>query len=95
MKSLLLAGIMSVTSATASYAQYYWVTGNRGTGKCDIVNSASQPVAYGLPAYAGSGSEYNTSFASGPYKSLDDAKVARSTISECPQPGSAGEDEKE
>jgi hypothetical protein len=95
MKSLLLAGIMSVTSVTASYAQYYWVTGDRGTGKCNIVNSASQPVAYGLPAYAGSGSEYNTSFASGPYKSLDDAKLARSTITECPQPSSTDGDAKE
>ena len=95
MKSLLLAGIMSVTFATASYAQYYWVTGDRGTGKCNIVNSASQPVAYGLPAYAGSGSEYNTWFASGPYKSLDDAKLARSTISECPQPSSTDGDAKE
>ena len=94
MKTLLLAGIMSVTSATASFAQYYWVTGDRSTGKCNIVNSESQPVAYGLPAYAGSGSEYNTSFASGPYKSLDDAKLARSTISECPQPSSTG-DQKE
>jgi len=94
MKSLLLAGVMSVMFATASHAQY-WVTGDRSTGKCNIVNSASQPVAYGLPAYAGSGSEYNTWFASGPYKSLDDAKLARSTIRECPQPDPAGGDEKE
>ena len=94
MKSLLLAGVMSVAFATAGYAQY-WVAGDRSTGKCNIVNSESQPVAYGLPAYAGSGAEYNTSFASGPYQSLDDAKLARSTISECPQPSSTDGDQKE
>jgi hypothetical protein len=95
MKSLLLAGIMSVAFATACYAQNYYVTGDRSTGKCNVVNSPTPPVVYGLPAYAGSGSEYNTSFASGPYKSLDDAKLARSGISECPAPASADEDKKE
>lgn len=90
MKSLLLAGIMSVTFATAACAQY-WVAGDRSTGKCNIVTS--QPVTFGLPAYAGSGSEYKTSFASGPYKSLDDAKLARSTISACPPPNPADEKE--
>jgi len=94
MKSLLLAGIVSVTFATASYAQTYWVTGDRSTGQCNVVNSASPPVVYGLPAYAGSGSEYKTSFASGPYKSLDDAKLARSGISECPAPPASADDDK-
>lgn len=94
MKSLLLAGIMSVTLATASYAQY-WVTGDRSTGQCNIINSASPPVVYGLPAYAGSGSEYKTSFASGPYKSADDAKLARSGIRECPAPPASADDKKE
>jgi hypothetical protein len=93
MKSLLFAGIMSVSFATAAYTGEYWVAGDRSTGKCNIVTS--QPVVYGLPAYAGSGSEYSTSFASGPYQSLDDAKLARSTISECPKPTSADGDEKE
>ena len=83
MKSLLLAGIMSAAFATASYAQY-WVAGDRSTGKCNI--ETSQPVTYGLPAYESSGSEYKTSFTSGPYKSLDDAKLARSGISACPPP---------
>ncbi|MBI5322043.1 hypothetical protein [Bradyrhizobium sp.] len=82
MKSLLLAGVMSVAFATASHAQNYWVAGDRNTGKCNILTS--QPVTFGLPAYAGSGSEYSTSFTSGPYKSMDDAKLARSTISACP-----------
>lgn len=94
MKSMLLAAILSSAFATASHAQYYWVTGNRSTGQCTIVNSATQPVAYGLPAYSGGGSEYNTSFAAGPYKSRADAKIARSTISECPTPP-ADEDKKD
>ena len=88
MKSLLLAGIMSVAFATAGYAQY-WVAGDRSTGKCDIVTS--QPVTYGLPAYDGSASEYKTSFTSGPYQSLADAKLARSGISACPRPDPADE----
>ena len=91
MKSLLLAGIMSVAFATASHAQY-WVAGDRSTGKCNIVTT--QPVTYGLPAYdSSSSSEYRTSFTSGPYKSLDDAKLARSTIRECPPPDPADEKE--
>ena len=90
MKSLLLAGIMSVAFATSTYAQY-WVAGDRVTGKCDIVTS--QPITYQLPAYSGSGSEYKTSFTSGPYQSLDDAKLARSTITECPPPDPADEKE--
>ena len=94
MKSLLLAGIMSVTFATAAYTGEYWVAGDRSTGRCNIVTS--QPVVYGLPAYAGSGSEYSTSFASGPYQSLDDAKLARSGISACPsEPEPAADEKKE
>jgi hypothetical protein len=93
MKALLLAGIMSAAFATASYAQY-WVAGDRTTGKCNI--ETSQPVVFGLPGYAGGGSEYKTSFASGPYKSLDDAKLARSGISACPpEPEPAADDKKD
>jgi hypothetical protein len=83
MKSLLLAGMMSAFFATASHAQY-WVAGDRTTGKCNILTS--QPVTFGLPAYASGGSEYRTYFTTGPYKSLEDAKLARSTISSCPPP---------
>jgi len=57
MKTLLLAGIMTAAFGTACYAGQFWVVGNRGTGKCDIVTS--NPVVYSLPGYAGSGSEYN------------------------------------
>ena len=89
MKSLLLAGIMSVAFATAGYADQYWVAGDRSTGKCNIVTS--QPVTYRLPGYDGGGSEYKTSFTSGPYQSLADAKLARSGISACPRPDPADE----
>jgi len=82
MKSLLLAGVMSAAFAAAGHADQFWVAGDRSTGKCNIVTS--QPVTFGLPAYDGAGGEYRTSFTSGPYKSLEDAKLARSGISSCP-----------
>ena len=93
MKSLLLAGIMSAAFATSGYADQYWVAGNRNTGKCDIVNS--QPVTYSLPAYDGAGSEYKTAWTSGPYQSLDDAKLARSGISSCPPEPDSGDGNKD
>jgi hypothetical protein len=68
------------------------VVGDRGTGKCDIVTS--NPVIFGLPAYADGGSKYNVSFASGPYRSMDDAKLARSTINSCPPQPASADDEK-
>ena len=68
------------------------MVGNRGTGKCDIVTS--NPVSYNLPAYADSGSQYNVWFSDGPYQSIDDAKLARSTIGQCPpEPPSASDKE--
>jgi hypothetical protein len=48
------------------------VVGNRATNSCDIVGS--NPVIVG-----------DIWFGDGPYKSLDDAKLARSTISACPK----------
>ena len=45
------------------------------------------------PAYADSPGEYKISFASGPYKSMEDTRLARSTISECPPPNPADEKE--
>jgi hypothetical protein len=59
----------------------YWVVGNRATGKCDIVTS--NPVIGGGAAYD-NGAGY--SFGDGPYKSKDNAKLARSTIDICPPP---------
>jgi hypothetical protein len=92
MKTLLLAGLMTAAFGTACYADQFWVVGNRGTGKCDIVTS--NPVVYGLPAYADGGSQHNVSFADGPYRSIDDAKLARSTINACPSEPAAADDEK-
>ena len=82
MKTVLLAGLMTAAFGTAAFAGQFWVVGNRGTGQCDIVTS--NPVVFGLPGYADGGSQYNVSFASGPYGSMDDAKLARSTIRSCP-----------
>jgi hypothetical protein len=75
MKSLLLAGAMIVATGTLAFGQGYWVVGNSATSKCEIVTS--NPVINGTVGG-------NTSFGDGPYKSLDDAKLARSTIGVCP-----------
>ena len=73
MKSLLLAGAMVVTTGAIALADgRYWVVGNSATSKCDIVTS--NPVING-----------DIWFGDGPYKSLDDAKLARSTIDACPK----------
>ena|ERR1700704_4899552 len=68
-------------------AQGYWVTGNRASGKCEIVTS--NPVVNGQVGG-------NVTFGSGPYRSDDDAKLARSTIRECPPepPGEARDADK-
>jgi hypothetical protein len=77
MKRMILAGALVLLSS-ASYAEgRYWVVGNSGTGKCDIVTS--NPVIGG----ANGGGYF---FGDGPYKSRDDAKLARSTIKTCPPP---------
>jgi hypothetical protein len=81
MKSLLLAG--SLGCASACLAQTYpgfWVVGNRSSNRCEIVTS--NPLI-----------DYTVIwFGAGPYQSLDDAKLARSTIRACPkqEPESAG-----
>lgn len=77
MKRLILAGAMIVAIGTAAFANgLYWVVGNRATSKCDIVTS--NPVVY---SYGGG----NFWFGDGPYRSVDDAELARSTISVCPK----------
>jgi hypothetical protein len=93
MKSLLLAGAVLLAAGTHAFAQSgYWVVGNNATSKCDIVTS--NPV---INAQVGG----NITFGSGPYRSLDDAKLARSTIGACPKvqepasAGSAGEDKED
>jgi hypothetical protein len=92
MKSLLLSGAMLLAAGTTAFAQGgYWVVGNGATGNCDVVTS--NPV---INSQVGG----NTTFGSGPYRSLDDAKLARSTIGACPNkvdeppPARAAGDEK-
>ena len=76
MKSLLLAGAIVVATGTLAFAQGgYWVVGDSATSKCEIVTS--NPV---INSQVGG----NIWFGTGPYKSLDDAKLARSTIRQCP-----------
>jgi hypothetical protein len=77
MKSLLLAGVtmfaITTVCTTIGFAEeLYWVVGNRATNKCEIVTS--NPVVIG-----------DIWFEDGPYKSLSDAKLARSTIRACPK----------
>ena len=90
MKSLLLAGASLIAAGNIAFAQGYqgyWVTGNRASGKCEIVTS--NPV---VDSQVGG----NVTFGSGPYRSDDDAKLARSTIRECPPepPGEARDADK-
>ena len=73
MKRLVLAGCLVFAGATVSAADgQFWVVGNNATNKCEIVTK--NPVIDG-----------NIWFGDGPYKSKDDAKLARSTINACPK----------
>lgn len=77
----MVAGALLLVSGTVGLADgLFWVVGNRATAKCDIVTS--NPVIAG-----------DIWFGDGPYKSKADAKLARSTIRECPPP--APDDEKD
>jgi hypothetical protein len=73
MRALILAGALTVEIGTVCFAdELYWVVGNGATNKCDIVTS--NPIVTG-----------DIWFEDGPYKSLEDAKLARSTIDACPE----------
>jgi hypothetical protein len=77
MKASILAGAITLAIGTACFANgLYWVVGNRATNTCDIV--ARNPVIY---VYGGG----DFWFGDGPYRSIDDAKLARSTIRVCPK----------
>ena len=58
------------------------MVGDRATNKFEV--ETSNPVINGLVGG-------NIWFGSGPYKSLDDAKLARSTINACPKEDTATE----
>jgi hypothetical protein len=82
MKRFMLVGSLAVSwviaATTAGFADgLFWVVGNRATNSCDIVTS--NPVIDG-----------DIWFEDGPYKSLEDAKLARSTILACPKDDSSG-----
>jgi hypothetical protein len=77
MKRLMLAGVATVAATSTGFADAlccYWAARNPATSKCDIVTS--NPVV---------GGDGNAWFGDGPYKTLDDAKLARSTIRACPK----------
>ena len=69
----LVAAICTLSTACQADGGY-WVVGNSQTNTCDIVTS--NPVLnYNGPLYFGSGT----------YGTLADAKLARSTIGQCPK----------
>jgi hypothetical protein len=85
MKRVMLTAGLLVAFATPAFADgMFWVVGSHASGKCEIVTS--NPVVDGG----------NIWFGDGPYKSRDDAKLARSTINACPKvdPGKEDADEK-
>ena len=73
MKALLLAAATVCLVGTDCLADgaLYWVVGNRATNSCQIVTK--NPYIYG-----------DIWFGDGPYRSIADAKLARSTINACP-----------
>ena len=76
MKALILAGAMTLAIGTTCFANgLYWVVGSRATGKCKIVTR--NPIVF---MYGGG----DIWFGDGPYRSMSDAKLARSTILVCP-----------
>ncbi|CAL79785.1 Conserved hypothetical protein [Bradyrhizobium sp. ORS 278] len=77
-----LVMMMASTASTVVWAEdpdLFWVVGNRAANRCEIVTS--NPVIIG-----------DIWFASGPFKSKDDAKLARSTINACPNKDVTQED---
>jgi hypothetical protein len=75
MTRAMLAAALLMTTATAVWAEgLFWVVGNRATNRCEIVTSNPVVTIMGGDIW----------FADGPYKSIADAKLARSTINACP-----------
>ncbi|CCD93941.1 conserved exported hypothetical protein [Bradyrhizobium sp. ORS 375] len=73
-RAVLTAALLGVTASAgmAEDPDLFWVVGNRATNRCEIVTSN--------PVISIMGDIW---FASGPFKSKDDAKLARSTINAC------------
>ena len=74
MKSMMLMAVLVLGAANVAMAedQLYWGVGNRATQKCEIVTR--NPVIIG-----------DIWFGDGPYRSMADAELARSTIRACPK----------
>jgi hypothetical protein len=75
MKTVIPAVALLCATISVSFADGgYWVVGNNQTNRCDIVTS--NPVLdVGGPLF----------FGTGPYNTLKEAKLARSTIGQCPK----------
>ncbi|MGH6716992.1 MAG: hypothetical protein ACREDC_12465 [Bradyrhizobium sp.] len=72
-RSILALGLLVALATGALADGLFWVVGSHATKGCEIVTS--NPVVDGS----------NIWFVDGPYKSRDDAKLARSTIGACPK----------
>ena len=70
---MLAAGLFTALATTTHAEGQFWVVGSHEADRCQIVTT--NPVVDGG----------NIWFADGPYKSQDDAKLARSTINACPK----------
>ncbi|MGH6680756.1 MAG: hypothetical protein ACREDL_17920 [Bradyrhizobium sp.] len=74
---ILALGLLAALGSGALADGLFWVVGSHATNGCEIVTS--NPVVDGS----------NIWFVDGPYRSRDDAKLARSTISACPKDNAA------
>lgn len=84
MKAWIATFALLALGSSAAWAEGgYWVVGNNQTGTCEIVTSN--------PVLNVSGPLY---FGTGPYGSLKDAKIARSTIAQCPKVADDNDDKK-
>lgn len=82
MRAVLTAALV-MTTATAAWAEgLFWVVGSRASNRCEIVTSNPVVTIMGGDVW----------FADGPYRSLADAKLARSTINACPNKDITSED---
>jgi hypothetical protein len=72
-RSVLALGLLLALAKVAFADGLFWVVGSHAANGCEIVTS--NPVVDGS----------NIWFVDGPYRSRDDAKLARSTIGACPK----------
>ena len=72
LRALIGCGVVTLMASYAWADGLYWVIGKRTTSTCEIVTA--NPLIYG-----------DVWFGDGPYKSKEDAQLARSTIRACPK----------